>query len=256
MFNAEETIAYTVQSVFGQEYQPYELIVVDDGSTDGSKKLLEGIFANYASGIHTKLLVQPNGGVSKARNRGMAVAKGDYIALLDADDRWLPDKLARQVAVLRQHPHIDFLGSNRNGEHWHRWFFKKFGHLTPISARLLLYKTFFVTPTVVFKRSILDDIGYFDETQRYAEEGNYWIRVCHKKNCVLMNESLVVTGDGKPHFGHSGLSSNLKEMEKGELKNMALGYKLGLVGVIEYVFLLLYSLMKYLRRIFIVKCSR
>ncbi|WP_028298793.1 glycosyltransferase family 2 protein [Olivibacter sitiensis] len=253
MFNAEETIAHTVQSVFEQEYLPYELIVVDDGSTDGSKKLVEHLFSEYEGGVDTKLLAQPNGGVSKARNRGMAAAKGDYIALLDADDRWLPNKLSRQVAIMQEHPSIDFLGCNRNGEHWDRWLFQKFEQLTPISARLLLYKTFFVTPTVLFKRELLQEIGYFDEQQRYAEEGNYWIRISARKHCVLLNESLVITGNGKPHFGHSGLSSNLKEMEKGELRNMKLGYQLGVVGKIEYFFLVFYSLMKYLRRFALVK---
>ncbi|WP_437361825.1 glycosyltransferase family 2 protein [Olivibacter jilunii] len=256
MYNAEKTILQTLESVIKQTVQPLEIVIVDDGSTDGSYQLVQSYIANYKGPIRFVLHQQPNAGVSKARNEGMKRAQGDLIALLDADDRWQAEKLARQLEVLQGHPDIDFLGSNRNGEHWQRWLFKKFEHLTPISARLLLYKTFFVTPTVIFKRSVLVQTGYFDESQRYAEEGNYWIRVCHDHHCVLLNESLVITGDGKPNFGFSGLSSNLKEMEKGELKNMRLGYKLGVVGLFEYLFLVIYSLIKYIRRIVIVKLRR
>lgn len=256
MYNAEKTILQTLASVTAQTAQPLEIIVVDDGSTDQSYKLVQNYIADYKGPIHFTLYQQANAGVSKARNEGMKRAQGDLIALLDSDDRWQAEKLTRQLEVFSAHPDIDFLGANRNGEHWTQWLFKKFGHLTPISARLLLYKTFFVTPTVIFKRSILAQTGYFDESQRYAEEGNYWIRVCHEHHCVLLNESLVITGDGKPNFGFSGLSSNLKEMERGELKNMYLGYKIGVVGIFEYLFLVIYSLIKYIRRVVIVKLRR
>lgn len=256
VYNAERSILKTLASVTEQTYPPKEIIVVNDGSTDASAFAVSDYIKTYEGGIHIKLLHQKNGGVSKARNVGMSHATGDYIALLDADDRWHSQKLERQMLIFEQHPHIDFLGCNRNGERWKNWLFKKFEYLTPISSRLLLYKTFFVTPTVIFKRSLLSTVGFFEETQRYAEEGNYWIRVCHQHHCVLLNESLVITGDGKPNFGFSGLSANLKEMEKGELKNMKLGYRMKIVGLFEYVFLVCYSLMKYIRRIIIVKLRR
>lgn len=253
LYNAAYTILRTLESVSKQTCLPKELIVVDDGSTDGSFALVSDYKLHYQGPIQINIFQQANSGVSRARNVGMQHSIGDFIALLDADDWWQPEKLARQMEVLRANPDIDFLGNNRNGEYWKRWMFKKFGHLTSISAHLLLYKTFFVTPTVIFKRSILVQTGYFDENQRYAEEGNYWIRVCHQHRCVLLNESLVTTGDGKPNFGFSGLSSNLKEMEKGELKNMRLGYDLGIVSKLEYGFLVLYSVIKYIRRIIVVK---
>lgn len=256
MYNAEKTILRTIESVMQQTSKPEEVILVDDGSTDASFSLVKNYLNYYNGPIQFVLYQQANAGVSKARNEGMKRAQGDYIALLDADDWWKPEKIDRQLEVLTAHPDIDFLGANRNGEHWERWLFKKFEHLTPISAHLLLYKTFFVTPTVIFKRAILQQSGYFEESQRHAEEGNYWIRVCHAHHCVLLNESLVVTGDGKPNFGFSGLSSNLREMEKGELKNMRLGYNIGVIGIFEYLFLVIYSLIKYIRRMVIVKLRK
>ncbi|MEH6305202.1 glycosyltransferase family A protein [Olivibacter sp. CPCC 100613] len=257
MYQAEQSIRNALSSVVNQQYKPLEVIIVNDGSRDQSVERAEQFIAEQDKGEITFYLInQPNRGVSCARNVGMRKAKGIYIALLDADDEWLPHKLKRQMEVLQANPEIDFLGTNRNGEHWKRWLFKKFQHLTPISAHLLLYKTFFVTPTVLFKRKVLETTGFFDEQQRYAEEGNFWIRISNEHHCVLLNESLVITGNGKPNFGFSGLSSNLKEMEKGELKNMWLGYQLGVVGFLEYVFLVFYSLIKYIRRLAIVKLRR
>lgn len=256
VYNAERSILSTLTSVIRQTYSNLEIIIVNDGSTDRSRQLLTQFKAKEESRFPILLINQENSGVSKARNEGMKRAKGDYIALLDGDDEWLPNKLETQMNIFYQHPAVDFLGTNRNGEHWKKWFLKDFSTLTPISARLLLYKTFFVTPSVVFKRKILDTVGYFDEAQRHAEEGDYWIRICHRHHCVLLNESLVITGGGKPNFGHSGLSSNLLEMEKGELKNMQTGYRMGVVGKIEYGCLVLYSIIKYIRRLLVVKLRR
>ena len=122
-----------------------------------------------------------------------------------------------------------------------------------ISPKLLLVKFIFVVPTIIFKKEIISTIGYFDETQKYAEEGNYFIRIAQKFNCFLLNESLVITGGGKDHFGHSGLSGNLKEMEKGELRNMKYAYKLGIVNFFEYIVLVIFSILKFVRRLIIVK---
>jgi len=255
MYNSEKTIENTLKSVAVQTYKNIEVFVIDDGSTDGSASLVEH-FARQNLQINIQLLKKQNGGVSTARNAGMKKCKGDYIALLDSDDEWLPNKLEIQIEIFKNNPWIDFLGSTRNDEHFTWFFFKKFSYLTHISSRLLLYKTFLTTPTTLFRRSILDTVGYFDETQKFAEEGNYWIRVCKDNQCVLQNESLVITGGGKPDFGFSGLSSNLKQMELGELKNIRDGLNLKIIGRIEYVFLVLYSLIKYVRRILIVKMRK
>jgi glycosyltransferase involved in cell wall biosynthesis len=255
MYNSAKTIINTLSSVEQQTYRNFEIIVVDDGSIDGCSRLVEE-FAALRPHLSLLLLKKANGGVSTARNAGMKVSKGDYIALLDADDEWLPQKLTVQLAILRDNPEIDFLASTRNNEHVSRFFFKKFDYLTTISSRLLLYKTFLVTPTTIFKRQIIEVTGLFDETQRFAEEGDYWIRVCKDHRCVLQNESLVITGGGKPDFGFSGLSSNLKQMEIGELKNLRAGLRLKIIGKIEFAFLVLYSVLKYFRRILIVKLRK
>ncbi|MNH90300.1 hypothetical protein D3C73_428360 [compost metagenome] len=116
----------------------------------------------------------------------------------------------------------------------------------------MLFKFVFVTPTVIFRREIIDRVGYFDESQRFAEEGNYFIRVANACNCYLLNESLVITGGGKHDFGESGLSSNLWEMEKGELKNIRMAFRIGVINIAEFLFFNVFSFLKYGRRVLIV----
>ncbi|MFW2439118.1 MAG: glycosyltransferase family 2 protein [Arenicellales bacterium] len=100
-FNAATTIKRTIQSVLAQTYPHFEILVIDDGSSDGTSDVVN----NLAAGDERiKLLQQENQGVAAARNFGIRNARGDYIAPLDADDLWLPDKLEKQVAVMREGP--------------------------------------------------------------------------------------------------------------------------------------------------------
>jgi len=254
MYNSETTITNCINSVLNQTYKgDVEIIVVNDGSKDNSKAIVEDIIQDNKTKVSIELYNKINEGVSTARNIGIKMAKGDWIALLDSDDEWLPNKLERQIQVLTENPTIDFLGTNRNGEYFNNILWKKLNVLTRISPKILMVKFVFVVPTVIFRKKVIIDVGYFDETQKYAEEGNYFIRIAQKYNCFLLNESLVVTGGGKDHFGHSGLSGNLKEMEKGELKNLKDALNLKIINYFEYSCLVMFSILKYFRRIVIVK---
>lgn len=254
MYNSETTITNCINSVLNQTYKgDVEIIVVNDGSKDNSKAIVEDIIQDNKTKVSIELYNKINEGVSTTRNIGIKMAKGDWIALLDSDDEWLPNKLERQIQVLTENPTIDFLGTNRNGEYFNNILWKKLNVLTRISPKILMVKFVFVVPTVIFRKKVIIDVGYFDETQKYAEEGNYFIRIAQKYNCFLLNESLVVTGGGKDHFGHSGLSGNLKEMEKGELKNLKDALNLKIINYFEYSCLVMFSILKYFRRIVIVK---
>ena len=253
MFNAENTIETALDSIKNQTYKcEYEIIIVNDGSNDASKTIVENYIIRNPQ-MNITLVDQANGGVSKARNEGLRRAKGGYIALLDSDDEWLPKKIEKQMSIFEKNSDIDLLGTNRNNEHFKSFLGLKFNYLTRISSKLLLMKTFLVTPSVIFKNKILDNTGFFDEQQKFAEEGDYWIRICNKNNCYLVNESLVITGGGKPNFGFSGLSSNLWQMEKGELKNMKTALNLKIINFFEYFFLVSYSVIKFIIRLIIVK---
>ncbi|KLT71057.1 glycosyltransferase family 2 protein [Flavobacterium sp. ABG] len=254
MYNSEKTITTCINSVLNQTFRgEIEIIVVNDGANDNSKTIVEELILKNSSSIDIKLINKVNGGVSTARNAGMKVADGDWIALLDSDDEWSSNKLERQIQVLNENPAIDFLGACRNGEKFSNILWKKLGDLNKISSRDLLLKFVFIVPTVIFKKEILSTVGYFDETLRFAEEGIFFIKIAQNYNCYLLNESLAFTGGGKPHFGHSGLSGNLKEMEKGELKNLREVLNLKIINYFEYLLLVAFSCLKYIRRIIIVK---
>ena len=254
MYNSEKTITTCINSVLNQTFRgEIEIIVVNDGANDNSKTIVEELILKNNSSIDIKLINKVNGGVSTARNAGMKAANGDWIALLDSDDEWLPNKLERQIQVLKENPAIDFLGACRNGEIFSNILWKKLGDLNKISSRDLLLKFVFIVPTVIFKKEILSTVGYFDENLRFAEEGIFFIKIAQNYNCYLLNESLAFTGGGKPHFGHSGLSGNLKEMEKGELKNLREVLNLKIINYFEYLLLVAFSCLKYIRRIIIVK---
>lgn len=254
MYNSSKTIIQSIRSVLDQSYNgEIEIIIVNDGSVDDSLSVVRNFCSSYSGHSSITIVDKKNGGVSSARNAGMKIAKGDFIALLDSDDQWDKNKLKEQMNVLSAYPEIDLLGCNRNNEIISSFIFKKFEKLTLISSRLLLYKNFFSTPTVIFRKNILEEVGFFDESQRFAEEGNYWIRICNKHTCMLLNESYVITGGGKPDFGYSGLSSNLLQMEKGELKNIKDALSLKIINYVEFIILNIYSVAKYLRRVLIVK---
>ena len=101
VYNGEETLRRALDSVLHQTTPPRQTVVIDDGSTDSTAELVATEYAGRVT-----LLRQENGGVSRARNHGLQVATGEYIAMLDADDWWVPEKLEKQVAVLDTRPDV------------------------------------------------------------------------------------------------------------------------------------------------------
>lgn len=255
MYNAEHTIARAINSALMQTYRKFEVIVVDDGSTDRSLAVVKEIAAKKDA-VAIRLIVKKNGGVSSARNAGMCAAKGEFIAFLDADDEWVREKIATQIDILNKHPNVSFVGSMVESGVYSRFVFKKISPLQPISLRDQIFKNYFPTPTVVIRGDVVGRVGYFDESQRYAEEGNYWIRILAHYKALLIAKPLVLCGDGKPSFGHSGLSGNLREMERGELKNICYAHSNGLIGPVAYIAGVIFSLAKYVRRIILVSIRR
>jgi len=108
-FNAERYLAMAIESVLQQTYRPIEIIVVDDGSTDGTANLLR----RYGSQVH--VVTQANTGLAGARNSGLRHARGEFIAFLDADDAWQPAKIERQVALLRERSEYVLVHTRREG---------------------------------------------------------------------------------------------------------------------------------------------
>lgn len=118
VYNRAEFVAEAIESVLNQTYDHWELILVDDGSTDGSYDVELEYERRYPERIRCVTHQnRENRGISASRNRGNAEAKGDYIACLDSDDMWVPEKLARQVDILRAHPEVGMIvGATK---YWH-----------------------------------------------------------------------------------------------------------------------------------------
>lgn len=248
MYNAENTIITCINSVLNQTYnRKIEIIIVNDGSSDNSQRIVEKIIKENLTNTIIKLINKNNGGVSSARNTGLTLTKGEYIALLDSDDEWLPEKLEKQINVFISDNEVSFIGGlidkpvNVKKE------------VIEISLSKLIFKNYFQPSTVMFKKEVLDKVGFFDESQKYAEEGNYFMRIAKLFKCVLLNEQFVNYGQGKVGFGVSGLSANLIEMEKGELRNLKFAYQNNYISFFIYLIAITYSILKYFRRVLIVK---
>lgn len=254
MYNAQNTIVKAIESVFNQKCNyNIEIIVINDGSFDESLNVLQNYLSNHEKSDNVRVISKENGGVSSARNEGLKIAKGKFVAFLDSDDQWLEEKLDKQIKLFKISPEIALIGTTINGKIYKRFFLKKFKDVTEIKLLDLIFRNYFQPSTVIIRKEVVEDIGCFDENQRYAEEGNYFYRIANKYKCLLINESLLNFGDGKNGFGESGLSGNIKEMEKGELKNLSFAYRNGYIGITIYIIAVAYSLIKYLRRVVIKK---
>lgn len=174
-YNAAPFIAETLESIFAQTYRNYEILVVNDGSTDQTDEAI----APYLERI--TYLKQANSGPGAARNAAFKYAQGRYVALLDSDDQWLPDYLETMLAQMHAAPEIDVLYPNAILFGTPQWEGKLFQDICPSTAPVTLEK--FLTRecnvfiSALFKREILAEVGWFDESLRGSEDFDLWLRM-------------------------------------------------------------------------------
>jgi hypothetical protein len=190
-YNLEGYLQRSLNSVFAQSYSNFHIYAVDDGSTDHTVKILE-------SNSHLCSFVrQPRAGPAAARNRAIRVSRSPFVAFLDADDEWRPQKLERQIACLKQDPTLGLVcsrcsisvpGSQGEGvfpgvdaQYYGRLF------------QRLIRNCFIFTPTVVVRRSCLEDIGLFNESLVTGEDFNLWLRIAARWKIALIPEVLAIT---------------------------------------------------------------
>jgi glycosyltransferase involved in cell wall biosynthesis len=193
-YNAERFIAETLESVFNQTYRPLEVIVVDDGSTDGTAEIVKNyqksstVGSEPADGADLFYVYQENSGPSAARNNGLRSARGEYVAFVDADDLWTRNKLERQVRYANSLKDVALVFGDStifNGQGVIvDSAFKKYGFpRCDDSGRIvnafetMLEKNYIPTGTVLLRKSCLERAGFFDENIRYGEDYDLWLRI-------------------------------------------------------------------------------
>jgi glycosyltransferase involved in cell wall biosynthesis len=187
-YNSAPYLPEALDSVLAQTYTPIEVLVIDDGSTDNTT----AIMARY--GDQAVFIRQARSGPSGARNKGIAEAKGAYIAFLDADDTWLPSKLKKQLMALQQDPEaalvysrsVDF--QNRTGKEIGVYPRKMHSGML---FDLLLTAPLFGLPSVIIKTRILKELGGFDEGLTTAEDTHLYLRIARNHRIIGVPDILV-----------------------------------------------------------------
>lgn len=181
--DGERFLAAALDSILGQNYKPLEVVVIDDGSTDGSAAVAA------AFGNRVRYVYQESAGPSLARNAGLKLARGPVVAFLDADDVWLPHKLARHIEVMLLQPELVFTVSLIR-------HFLEPGHEIPagLNPRLLEEDVpAFLPSTLVARREAFDVVGGFDPTLRMAEDMDWFSRAKDLRVASqLITETLVM----------------------------------------------------------------
>jgi len=190
--NRTEPLRRALRSVFSQTRKANQVIVVDDGSDDEPQVWLQREFPDV------EVIRQENAGVSAARNRGIRAVNCEWIALLDSDDEWIPQKLERQMSALAAEPeyaisHTDEIwirdGRRVNAGKRHE---KKGGHIFQHCLPLCA-----ISPSsVVLKRLLLQEVGGFDETLPVCEDYDLWLRICSRYPVLFIDKPLVVKYGG------------------------------------------------------------
>lgn len=251
MYNAQYSILRAIQSVFFQDYDgKIEIIIINDGSTDNSLCIVNSI-TNIPANCFLLIFSQINKGVASARNLGISKASFDWICFLDSDDEWLPNKLSAQIAILNKNPSIDFLGCNLLHQEYH-FFWRKSKSLVKVKWWELLLKMHPQTSTAIIRKSILLEVGMYDETMTHAEDGDLWIRICLKSNFYFSTDSLVIYDSGKRGFGATGLAGDIQKMHNGTLYMIQKLKKQLSISRIQYFSFYIYFTIKYIRRIIII----
>ena len=213
-YNVDWCVRRAVDSVLAQDFRERELIVVNDGSTDDTRNVL----ASYGDAI--RVIHQENRGMSAARNAAIRAARGALVAFLDADDRWLPEKLTRQVELMQSRPEIGFCSTaarveNPEGELLNLWRCRQRG---PDMLETLFAENAAIAggcSAVIVRRELLDSVGLFDESLRGFEDPDLWMRLAAVSGYACIDEPLAVILRRE-----KSVSRNLDAMRTAALRSM------------------------------------
>lgn len=213
-YNRSRMVVRAISSVLLQTYKDYEIVVVDDGSDDGTREAV----AQFGDRILYRALPE-NLGVSAARNAGIRLSRSPFLAFLDSDDYWFSRKLSVQMAFFASHPQAAICQTEerwvRNGRRVNprKKHLKPSGDIFEPSLRLCL-----VSPSsVALKRSLLDEVGWFDEALPACEDFDLWLRISCRHPVHLIREELLVKEGGH----EDQLSSRYRGMDRFRIRALA-----------------------------------
>jgi glycosyltransferase involved in cell wall biosynthesis len=238
-----DTIERAVESVASQTSKPIELILVNDASPDHTADCLQRLKDCYPDWIVVVNLTV-NGGAGHARNEGWSIARGRYVAFLDSDDSWHPQKLAIQYAYMQANPdvclsgHAHAIGSVTESE------VLVSHHAEDVRWWRMLARNPFVTPSAMVRKEVLPR---FQQGRRYMEDHLLWMEIALSNGRVVrLDVPLAILH--KAQVGVAGLSSHIRAMSKADLGNYWLLYRKGLLGWTPLFCFWAWAFLKFLRR--------
>jgi len=206
-YNAQSTILETINSVLQQTFCDFELIVINDGSTDTTLELLSTV-----KDERLKVFSYQNGGLPAARNRGIVRSTGEFISFVDADDLWTPDKLELQLQALEKKSKAGVAYSwticmSNDGSSFHPGVSDSFqGN---VFSKLLVGNFIGSGSNVLIRREAIESVGYFDESLKSCEDWDYWLRLAPKWDFVVVPKPQIIY-----RLSSGAMSSKLDVMEK------------------------------------------
>lgn len=192
VYNGEEYLYQAIDSVLKQSYNQYEFLIINDASTDSTHEILK----SYES-FDSRIIVFNNNvriGLTKSLNKLLQSAKGEYISIIDADDLWHKEKLSTQIDYLKNKPDLYLLGTSKvtidkygnsiNGT-------EKNIYSYPAIKRNIFKGNLFCHSSIVFRRDVLDKIGFYNEEYTYCQDYELWLRVIAKYSAEILPEVLT-----------------------------------------------------------------
>ncbi len=193
-FNAAKTLPFALESVIAQAFHDWRILLVDDGSTDNTAQVVAPFLDRL--GPRIQYIRQENRGLPAARNTAIRAATAEFLALLDADDAWMPCRLAESVKTLRERPRASLAYGgvtciDAEGRPGKTFVGRRRGAEGRIAPRIYMRKIDLPCPTITFRRSCLDEVGNFDETMRATEDRDLWLRIALRHEVAFVPRVLA-----------------------------------------------------------------
>ena len=215
-FNAAKYLPAALESVGSQTFEDWQIVVIDDGSTDDTAAVVAPFLDRF--GPKLKYIKQENRGLPAARNAAILASNSRFIALLDADDVWLPCRLAASIETLTARPNaglayglITYIDAEGNTKETFQ------GNSAPfegrVASRIYMRKIELPCPTITIRRSGIDEVGLFDETMRSTEDRDLWLRVALRHEVAFIPKVLAYY-----RVSSSSMSANSQRMLEAQLQ--------------------------------------